>query len=164
MVQIIKAGLDDFETIQGMAKIVWPHTYGKILHAEQLDYMFDMMYSREAFTEQISLKNHHFLLGMDESGYVGFASYECNYSTGLTKIHKIYIMPDAQGKGVGRAFMTAISNIAKQNSNDALTLNVNRYNEAVRFYEALGFIRKGEEDIQIGQGYLMEDYIMYREI
>lgn len=164
MLQIVKAGLDDLDTIQAMAKIVWPHTYGKILHAEQLDYMFDMMYSREAFIEQVSLKNNHFLLAKDESGYVGFASYECNYTAGVTKIHKIYIMPDAQGRGVGKAFMTAISNIAKQNRNNAITLNVNRYNEAVRFYEALGFTRKGEEDVHIGQGYLMEDYIMYKEI
>lgn len=165
MVQILKAGLEDFETIQQMAKIVWPHTYGKILSAEQLDYMFDMMYSRDAFTEQISLKNHHFLLAKDEqAGYVGFASYQCNYTTGVTKVHKIYIMPDVQGKGVGKAFITAISNMAKQNGNDALTLNVNRYNQAVHFYEALGFTRKGEEDIQIGLGYLMEDYIMYKQI
>lgn len=164
MVQIIKAGLDDFETIQGMAKIVWPHTYGKILSAEQLDYMFDMMYSRQAFTEQISLKNHHYLLARDEDNYAGFASYECNYSAGITKIHKLYILPDIQGKGIGKTIVNAISNIAKQNGNDALTLNVNRYNEAVHFYEAIGFTKKGEEDIAIGQGYLMEDYIMHKQI
>jgi GNAT superfamily N-acetyltransferase len=164
MVQVIKAGPEDFETIHALAEKVWPQTYKSILSEEQVEYMFGMMYSREAFTEQVGLKNHHFLLAKGDNEYLGFASYECNYSTGVTKIHKLYVLPETQGKGVGRAMVTAIVNIAKKNGNSIISLNVNRYNKAVHFYEAIGFTKAGQEDIDIGQGYLMEDYIMQKEV
>ena len=41
-----------------------------------------------------------------------------------------------------------------------LELNVNRYNKARFFYLKQGFIMIGEEDIEIGEGYFMNDYIM----
>jgi hypothetical protein len=37
---------------------------------------------------------------------------------------------------------------------------VNRYNKARQFYEKMGFVVIGEEDIDIGNNYLMNDYIM----
>jgi diamine N-acetyltransferase len=73
-------------------------------------------------------------------------------------------MPDNQGKGVGKAFVNAIADIARRNNNDKLLLNVNRYNKAILFYEAIGFTKLREEDIDIGNGYLMEDYIMLKNI
>ncbi len=165
MLQILKAGYEDFETIHNMAKIVWPATYGSILSGHQLDYMFEMIYSKDAYNEQIGMKNHHFLIAKEDDGsLLGFASYECNYLSETTKIHKLYIMPDNQGKGVGKAFVNAIADIARRNNNDKLLLNVNRYNKAILFYEAIGFTKLREEDIDIGNGYLMEDYIMLKNI
>jgi diamine N-acetyltransferase len=45
-----------------------------------------------------------------------------------------------------------------------LRLNVNRFNKAVGFYENFGFRVIGQEDIDIGQGYFMNDYIMEKNI
>lgn len=42
----------------------------------------------------------------------------------------------------------------------SLGLNVNRYNKAKGFYERLGFNVIGEENIPIGNGYFMNDYVM----
>jgi ribosomal protein S18 acetylase RimI-like enzyme len=39
-------------------------------------------------------------------------------------------------------------------------LNVNKNNEARFFYEKLGFSLVKEEVIAIGQGYVMDDYVM----
>lgn len=160
MIQVIKADGTDFETIHALAKRVWNPTYRAILSEPQLEYMFDMMYSEAAYNEQIAIKNHHFLLVKDDKEFLGFASYELNYHSETTKIHKLYIVPEAQGKGAGRLMMNNIIMLAKQHQNDKIILNVNRYNTAVRFYEGIGFVKIGEEDIEIGNGYLMEDFIM----
>jgi len=37
---------------------------------------------------------------------------------------------------------------------------VNRQNNAKNFYEKLGFVVIKEEDIDIGNGYFMNDYVM----
>jgi diamine N-acetyltransferase len=160
MIEVIKADLADFETVNGLAKRVWVPTYKHILSEPQLEYMFDMMYSRTAYNEQVTLKNHHFLLVKVDNEFLGFASYELNYRYETTKVHKIYIVPEAQGKSVGKILMNRIIMLAKQHQNDKIVLNVNRYNTAVKFYESMGFIKVGEEDIDIGNGYLMEDFTM----
>ena len=162
--EIIKAGLDDYDIINDLVIKVWPQTYKDILSQEQITYMLDMMYSKKAFTEQISLKNHHYIIIKEDKKYLGFASYELNYHYETTKIHKIYVLPETQGRGAGRLMVNKIAEIALKNSNNILSLNVNRYNKAVHFYEKTGFIKSGEEDINIGNGYLMEDYIMEKKL
>ena len=41
----------------------------------------------------------------------------------------------------------------------AVTLNVNKYNDTVRIYEAMGFRRVRSEKNDIGSGYYMDDYV-----
>jgi hypothetical protein len=43
-------------------------------------------------------------------------------------------------------------------------LNVNRFNKAVQFYQYLEFTIIKEENIDIGDGYLMEDYVMEQKL
>jgi GNAT superfamily N-acetyltransferase len=155
---------NDINLINKLASRVWEPTYRHILSKEQLDYMFGMMYSPESILRQLTQNKHEFLLLQDDGVYLGFASYEINYRPGVTKIHKLYIMPEAQGKGAGSILTNAIEKAAKAAGNTVLTLNVNRFNNALQFYTKTGFIKTGEEDIDIGQGYLMEDYIMEKQL
>ena len=43
---------------------------------------------------------------------------------------------------------------------EQIELNVNKYNSAVQFYEKLGFFRAKEMVLDIGNGYVMDDYVM----
>ncbi|MFL9838811.1 GNAT family N-acetyltransferase [Flavobacterium sp. ST-75] len=163
--EIVKAGFGDYNLVHTLAEKVWPQTYKNILTQDQITYMFEMMYSQDAYNEQIEKKGHEFLLVRDDSGYLGFASYELNYDNKpITKVHKIYVLPQTQGKGAGRALIDKISQIATDNNNTVVSLNVNRYNSAIGFYEKIGFVKAGQEDIDIGNGYLMEDYIMQKAV
>lgn len=158
--EIRKADLGDYKIINDLAIKTWYDTYSSILSQEQLEYMLNTMYSLEAITEQIAIKGHHFLLLSEGDKYLGFASYELNYTSGTTKLHKLYVLPETQGRGAGRLLISKIENAAKSNGNDKIVLNVNRYNNAANFYLKNGFTKAGEEDINIGNGYLMEDFIM----
>lgn len=164
MIEVRKASSEDYNIIRELADRTWYPTYLSILSQEQLDYMLEMMYSPAAYTEQLSIKNHHFLLASEEGTFLGFASYELNYHSETAKIHKLYVVPEAQGKGVGQKLLSVIENEALKNTNDKIVLNVNRFNKAVNFYQKAGFEKAGEEDINIGNGYLMEDFIMRKEI
>lgn len=165
MIQIIEATNQDYLLIQQIAHQTWPDTFGNILSEEQIAYMLEMMYSIKALTEQIQEKGYIFLLAKTEEKYLGFAAYELNYQ-GLakTKLHKIYILPEAQGKGVGKLLISHVAEAAKQNRNEVLSLNVNRNNPALHFYQKLGFFVVAEENIPIGQGFLMEDFVMDKSL
>lgn len=161
MLTITKATPDQIHIIQEIAYITWPETFGKILSKEQIAYMLGMMYDDASLRSQITDRGHVFLLANVDGVFGGFASYELNYKGELTaKLHKIYIRPDMQGKNVGKALMAEVAGIARKAGMQYLTLNVNRGNNAVGFYQRYGFEKTGEEDIDIGNGYFMNDAIM----
>ncbi len=149
-----------FTEVRAIAKEVWPIAYGSILSQSQLDYMMEMMYSIPALQKQFE-QGHHFILAIEEESPVGFASYEFNYSgTSKTKIHKIYILSSQQGKGIGKILIDYITESARKNNQQALVLNVNKNNIAQHFYKKLGFEIVQDEVIDIGQGYVMDDFVM----
>jgi ribosomal protein S18 acetylase RimI-like enzyme len=154
-----------FTDIITIAKEVWPKTYGSILSQAQLDYMMEMMYSVATLQIQANEKQHHFILAKENDISVGFASYEFNCNeTNKTKIHKIYILSTQQGKGTGKILMDYIAKEAKAQNNKAIFLNVNKYNPAQHFYKKLGFEIVEEVVIDIGRGYIMDDYVMEKAI
>jgi len=162
--EIRKASLSDYTTIYNIAIPVWNATYKNILTPEQMDYMIKLFYSEEVIAEQISLNGHQFLLAEHNGKYLGFASYQVNHKYETTKLHKLYVLPEAHGQGVGKALVRVIENAAKKSTNDKLILNVNRFNPAVSFYLKSGFENIGEDDVDIGNGYLMEDYLMMKQL
>ncbi len=163
--QIVEATTDHIYNIQVLSNVIWPATFSNILSQEQISYMMDMMYSTSALEKQINELNHHYLLAEEDGEYLGYLSYELNYKgTPITKIHKIYVLPSIQGKGVGRLFIDAVSKLALKNNNRLLSLNVNRYNRAIDFYKRMGFDFFASENIEIGNGFLMEDYVMNKDL
>jgi len=155
----------DFPVIQEIARKTWTPTFDKILSEKQIDYMLEMMYSTESLKNQTENQGHKYVLIGEDEKYYGYVSYELNYqNSGKTKIHKIYILPDCQGKNLGKKLINHAVEMAKSGGNNTLVLNVNRDNKAVHFYEKMGFKIVREEDIPIGNGYFMNDFVMEKEI
>jgi len=162
MIAIIEANDEHIPLIQEIAHQTWPITFGAILSTEQIDYMLQMMYSKASLQKQIHELDHHFLLANHVNGStLGFISYETTYKgKNQTKIHKIYILPAAQGIGIGRKLMEMVEAIAHEHGDEQLLLHVNKYNDAEQFYQHLGFQVSKMENIDIGNGFLMEDKVM----
>jgi diamine N-acetyltransferase len=161
MITIQPATILDIKTIQELVDEIWPETYETILSKVQLDYMIDLIYSDDVLTKQIQKQEQLYYLFSDENSELGFFAIEHNYKNeAVTRIHKIYILPETQGRGIGTMIMDKIAVLALENGSKKLSLNVNRYNNALHFYHKIGFKTVGEENIEIGKGYLMEDYMM----
>lgn len=165
MITIIPATPSDFPTIKALAYSIWPDTYGAILSSEQLEYMLGKFYSEASLLENYMEKGHRFLLVKEDERALGFASYEHLYKeTNTTRIHKIYLLPETQGRGLGKLLIQEIEKIALENHADRLSLNVNRFNKAQHFYKKIGFEIVDEEDVELEFGYLMEDYVMEKQL
>lgn len=164
MIHIVKSTVADLKTITEIAYKTWPLTYGEILSPAQLEYMLNAFYSESALLTNIE-NGHEFILAKENDICLGFASFEHHHKNGnTTKIHKIYILPETQGKGIGKLLIDSIAQFAKENNSNSLLLNVNRFNKALTFYQKLGFEIVEEIDIELEHGYLMEDYVMEKEI
>ena len=147
--------------IQKLAKTIWPRVFGEILSMEQLDYMLDLIYSQTALERQ-KMEGQVFVLVKKDNQFIGFLAYQVFKER--TKIHKLYLLPEEHGNGYGIAMINFVIDIVKAIPQSILYLNVNKYNKAKLFYEKFGFILTAEEVIDIGKGYVMDDFVMTYEI
>ena len=160
MIHLEKINKNQLTIVKDFAYTIWPFAYREILSAGQLNYMLDNFYSIENLENQMD-KGQVFELLFEDSNVVGFVAYELNCNeTGLLKIHKIYLLPETQGKGFGKFMIDEVIKIAKSNQQKGVFLNVNKYNNAQFFYEKLGFTITKDEVIDIGNNYIMDDYQM----
>lgn len=161
MVSVIKVGAESIPEIQQLADITWKQAYTSIISPAQMKYMLDLFYSKSSLQKQMQ-EGHQFIVAEENNKAVGFASYAPKSVNELYvfRLHKIYINPNQQGKGVGKLFINFIINDIKPKKGTGLELNVNRNNKALHFYQKLGFKITREEDIDIGEGYFMNDYVL----
>lgn len=154
----------EMNIVHDLAHDIWPHAFKDILSNDQIAYMLDWMYDVNTLQEQ-ALTGYIYYVAEEYGKPIGFVGMEPNFpSEGHLRIHKIYLLPEYHGKGVGRLLFNTAVDTAFDTECHKLHLNVNRFNDAVEFYKHLGFTITGEEDIDIGKGYLMEDYIMELEL
>jgi N-acetylglutamate synthase-like GNAT family acetyltransferase len=153
-----KALITDIPTIQHIAEETWWPTYGHILTEEQTLYMLDMMYAEEVLRKQIEGNVDFFMV--EESGVaVGYFAIE-QMEEKHAKLHKIYLSSKKKSAGIGSAIIQFLKKWGLERGIQTIELNVNKYNSAVTFYEKMGFERLREMVLDIGQGYVMDDYVM----
>ena len=160
---IYTATLSDIPEIQAIAARVWPEAYKDVSTPGQISYMLDLMYSSEALKKQMLDQCCEFILYKPNEHSVGFASYGKN-EKGIWRLHKLYVDVDQHGKGLGKILLEEVKKRVAEKGGSELELNVNKRNKAKDFYYSQGFTLRREEVIDIGEGYVMDDYVLVVEI
>ena len=155
---IREASKNDIATIKEIATITWPIAYGTYISKAQLDYMLDMMYSDDSLLNQMN-KGHQFYIAEHNSEAIGFASVS-KEANNACKLNKLYVLPTAQKTGAGKALLFKTINFAKSLAANCMYLQVNKQNNAQHFYQKHGFTVREASILEIGGGYIMDDYIM----
>lgn len=164
MISIRSTTSKDFPIIQDIAYKTWPATYEPILGKAQLEYMLDKFYSLDYLQANV-VANQEFFIIEENTIPIGFLGIQHQYNEEwVTKIHKIYILPNNQGKGIGKLAIDFVSDLAIENCSKILLLNVNKFNKAIDFYRKIGFEVTDEVVIEIGNDYVMDDYVMEKNI
>jgi GNAT superfamily N-acetyltransferase len=165
MYSITQATLKDVETIRQIADTTWWNAYGPILEAAQISFMLGEIYSADKIAAQIKTNSQTYLLLIENDAKpVAFTAYSPrDEDPEIYKLHKLYCLPETQGKGYGKILIEEVAAKTLEADKHTLDLNVNRYNKAKTFYEKMGFAVAYEEDIPIGP-YWMNDYVMRKEL
>jgi GNAT superfamily N-acetyltransferase len=166
MLNLVLADQKQLPEIAKMAREIWMEYYPAIISIEQIEYMLQKFYSNEALIEQTN-QGHKFYFIEFGGNVSGFISVSGDQETEYF-IHKFYIYSNLQGKNIGtQAFdklTYLISKISKSNKIN-LKLTVNRFNyKAINFYFKNGFIIEQVEDFDIGNDFIMNDFIMKKVI
>jgi GNAT superfamily N-acetyltransferase len=160
MAKIRLAFITDIDKLIEVADATWKQTYASILSAEQIEYMYGRMYSADALREQMQ-NGVTFLMCFEDGHILGFAAYE--FRTDAIFIPKLYVKPDAQARGVGKALLFQIEKIGQKNNCRYIELNVHRKNKAMYFYKRLGFELHEKADIAYGKFWL-NDYVLRKKL
>jgi len=163
MITIRTASVEDIPAIRAIVDEVWPLTYAGIISGAQIDYMLHMMYSESSLYKQFA-EGCEFILAEDNGGPVGFASYQ-SLNGKTYKLHKLYLLSALHGNGIGKKLLDEVCDRVKKNGADELELQVNKSNgNAKDFYTRNNFRVKRELILEIGNGFVMDDYVMSRDL
>jgi GNAT superfamily N-acetyltransferase len=158
------AGPADIPLIRELAHRTWRVAYRSILSPEQLSYMLELMYSPTALEQQFR-EGHRFLLLEQDGTAIGFASHESNLGgTSRSRLHKLYVLPERQGTGAGKALLDAVEHAATNSGDAFVEFNVNKYNPALAFYQGQGYTILRSEVNDIGSGFVMDDHVMEKHL
>ena len=144
---------------QELAYEIWHEHYADILSVEQIDYMLKNQTAEEILNHS-SEGYVFYLIRLDEKdiGYTAVSYDEKLDNRAL--VSKLYIKSEKRGQGVGKAVMSLHSQNAKKLGFDGLYLYVNKKNDALFAYEKLGFKKERAVVTDIGNGFVMDDFIM----
>jgi len=149
---------DQFELVYNLSKEIWNDNYREMITQDQIDYMLNMMYNPKQLQKDLD-DSYQWELVYYNDKLVGYLAYVIKEDNRLF-LSKIYLKTEAQGLGLGKLLLNRVKDYAKVNDCKAVYLTVNRGNEkGVRAYKRVGFKIIGEENFDIGDGYVMNDYI-----
>lgn len=159
MVSLRKATLADIPEIYKMADVIWHIHYLNIISNSQIDYMLDKFYSEQAIKKAIENGEDFYLISTNNFpvGYVSITGKgdDCWF------MNKFYLYTDIHRKGLGTLALAQLEDNIKPKE---FSLQVNRKNiNSINFYFKNGFKIKQWADFDIGNGFLMEDFIMIKK-
>jgi GNAT superfamily N-acetyltransferase len=162
--QILPATENDLQAMARLAGLIWRAHYPGIISSEQIEYMLAKMYSLETLREDIHLRAIRYERLLAGGELSGFAAYGPTERSETFKLHKIYLHPAWQGRGLGRLLLEHCANAVRGLGANRLTLTVNKRNsKAIAAYQRTGFTITESVVMDIGGGFVMDDYVMTKE-
>ena len=162
---IVPATEADLTAVAALAGVVWRGHYPGIITHEQIEYMLANGYSHAVLSAFITEEGSGLELARMGDRLVGFGAYQRKNASRELKLEKLYIHQDFQGCGVGARLIAKIESTARAQNCSAVILNVNKNNvQAIRAYQKNGFAIREAVVVDIGNGFVMDDYIMAKTL
>jgi diamine N-acetyltransferase len=155
----------DFDAVGALARTIWLAHYTRIISRQQIDYMLDGRFTPDNLARYIDARDRWMHLLKLDGAAVGYLSYALTATPREMKLEQLYLLPALHGRGLGRFMMAHVEKHARDLGCDVLTLQVNKQNTtATRVYFAAGFRVRSEVVLDIGQGYVMDDYVLEKSL
>jgi diamine N-acetyltransferase len=150
--------------IAALAGIIWRAHYPGIISSAQIEYMLERMFNVEAMTRELGDGVIYERL-LVRGKLRGFSSYRPAPNGTELKLHKLYIHPHAQRQGFGGMLLQRVEEAARERGLQHVVLAVNKQNtQAIAAYRKHGFTIRESVIVDIGGGFVMNDYVMAKRV
>lgn len=165
--------IEQVERIARLAHEIWYEYYVPLIGRAQVDYMVAKFQSSTAMLGQLDEGYRYFtversgtdVMAAGEDGLpVGYFAVQPQPASGSLFISKLYLHRTARGLGTGRTVLEFIERMARVQALHCLSLTVNKDNPAVATYQQWGFRVAEAIVIDIGNGFVMDDFRMEKPI
>jgi len=153
----------EIHEIADLAEEIWHQHFTPIIGEAQVNYMVDKFQSYPALRSQI-----------DQDGYEYFQIFSSHTFAGYMGIHpeeealflsKLYIKKDCRGQHLATEALNFLIELCKERGLKKIWLTCNKHNDnTLAVYDHLGFVITDEQVADIGNGFVMDDYILTLEI
>lgn len=156
-IKIEIASAADAAEISSLAYRIWNDRYSEMISQEQIDYMLNKFQSESAIREQINSTYRYYTVVIDHI-MVGYLSVEKR--GGALFLSKLYLESGCAGLGIGKMMFDKVKDVAREQGLSAIELTVNKYNNSYNIYLKWGLKVVDSVVADIGEGYVMDDYVM----
>jgi diamine N-acetyltransferase len=157
MLTFKNASFCDIHEIGLLAEKIWKVAYSEILSEAQIKYMLNLMYAPQIIEKELH-EGVNWEIVLSEGFPIGFIATTVEGT--VLKLNKLYLDVSLHGKGYGQQALAHVLKLAGDNGFISVYLTVNKFNtKAIKAYEKFGFKRTDSKVFDIGNGYVMDDFI-----
>jgi ribosomal protein S18 acetylase RimI-like enzyme len=155
----------EFDDLYAMATLIWHQHYPSIISLKQIDYMLNLFYAPTRLHQDLEKGYQYLWIIDDEDTRVGFVAYVIDATEPGLFLSKLYVLPQHHGGGFGQAALNHLWRIVEKNNLFDLHLFVNKENhKAIKAYQRFGMSVAQAVVQQIGENFVMDDYIMQKRL
>ncbi|PLA74457.1 GNAT family N-acetyltransferase [Hydrogenovibrio sp. SC-1] len=153
------------EAVAHLAAQIWRQHFTPIIGEAQVRYMLKHFQSTEAIQQQINFESVEYFSVQVTDQMIGYMALIANPVQNKMMLSKLYVSAGVRGTGVGKALLDHAEQVSHHQRLKALWLTVNRHNQhPIGWYQRQGFCIVDEQQKDIGNGFVMDDFIMEKPL
>lgn len=154
---------EEIRATAGLAAEIWREHFHGIITDEQIEYMLERFQSFSAMQEQRRSEGYEYYMVFIDGAQMGyFAIAEKEEKLFLSKL---YLHSSVRGQGYASKMFEVVVSKAKERGLPAVWLTVNKHNDSsIAVYRHWGMKVIREQTVDIGGGFVMDDYVFSIEV
>jgi diamine N-acetyltransferase len=153
----------DFEIVARLAGTIWRSHYANMISMAQIEYMLAERYTPDKLRRYVNAADQWLDILRLADTSIGYCSYVKTSLPGEMKLEQLYLLREHRGKGLGGFMLRHVEARARKQGLNALALQANKRNvDSIAFYRKAGFTVREEAAFDIGNGFVMDDYVMVK--
>ena len=155
--------VNDVSSIEQIIERAWLKTNISIDEKQNIIHSLIKLYPKDQIISEIQDQIQFYLLLTEEEIPMALASYSITDTCPADfRIHKIYSMPESQGKGDEKILIAKVEEIAIEHGGNLLFIYLKGRNKKTDYFEALGFSLWNKK--KTNDDNLTNEIIMYKTL
>ena len=155
----------DFDAVAALARSIWLAHYTTLITTAQIEYMLRGRFAPDNLRIYLRAEDRWMDLLEIDGELAGYCSYALTSEIGEMKLEQLYLLPRLHGLGLGAMMLGHVERSVLERGSRTLILQVNKRNEkAIKLYRRAGFAIREEVVVDIGGGFVMDDYVMEKRL